>query len=102
MLFTPIAIIVALATSAVSSVPRTDVNHGRDNYNDMDNSFNIFEDSSLRFEGAICKHQITTRQFPTLQVPYGFEGGCVRCKFSFTVHPILHLSFSRLPFEYLD
>lgn len=75
MHFTPIAVVLALAASGTSSVvlPRDA------NYNDMDGSFNIFGDSSQRFEGAICKDQITTRQFPTLQIPYGFRGGCVRC-----------------------
>jgi hypothetical protein len=38
----------------------------KNNYNDLDDSFNIFKDSSQRWEGAICKSQITTKQFPTL------------------------------------
>jgi hypothetical protein len=50
-----------------------------DNYNDMDDKFNIFKDSNSRWEGAICKSQITTKQFPTLVTPPNFRGGCVRC-----------------------
>lgn len=75
MHFTPIAVVLALAASGLSNVL---VPRDNDGYNDMDDSFNIFEDSSQRFEGAICKDQITTRQFPTLQIPHGFRGGCVR------------------------
>ena len=51
----------------------------KDNYNDLDDSFNIFQDSSQRWEGAICKSEITTKQFPTLVTPPNFRGGCVRC-----------------------
>jgi len=47
-------------------------------YNDMDDSFNIFKDADSRFEGAICKNEITTKQFPTLVIPHNFRGGCVR------------------------
>lgn len=51
-----------------------------DYYNDMDDNFNIFRDSNFRWEGAICKNEITTKQFPTLTTPPNFRGGCVRCK----------------------
>jgi len=56
------------------------------NYNDIDAEFNIFKDSNSRWEGAICKSEITTKQFPTLVTPPNFRGGCVRCSspFSFT------------------
>jgi hypothetical protein len=50
----------------------------KDNYNDMDDRFNIFKDSNSRWEGAICKSEITTKQFPTLVTPHNFRGGCVR------------------------
>jgi len=50
----------------------------KESYNDMDDSFNIFKDSSQRWEGAICKSEITTKQFPTLVTPPNFRGGCVR------------------------
>ena len=78
MHFTSVATLALAATCLGSAIV------GRDNsyYNDMDDSFNIFRNSAERFEGAICKDQITTRQFPTLQIPYGFRGGCVRCMFS--------------------
>ncbi|RFU25081.1 hypothetical protein B7463_g11262, partial [Scytalidium lignicola] len=49
-----------------------------DNYNDMDESFNIFKDANSRFEGAICKSEITTKKFPSLVIPPHFRGGCVR------------------------
>ena len=49
------------------------------NYNDMDGSFNIFKDANKRWQGAICKDQITTGRFPDLMTPPGFRGGCVRC-----------------------
>ncbi|KAH9208236.1 hypothetical protein DL95DRAFT_480681 [Leptodontidium sp. 2 PMI_412] len=49
-----------------------------DYYNDMDDNFNIFKDSNFRWEGAICKNEITTKQFPTLTTPPNFRGGCVR------------------------
>jgi hypothetical protein len=83
MRFPPVITLLALAATGLGGVivSRDDHGHGN-NYNDMDDSFNIFKDSAQRFEGAICKDQITTRQFPTLQVPYGFHGGCVRCTFS--------------------
>jgi len=48
------------------------------NYNDMDDDFNIFKDSNSRWEGAICKSQITSKQFPSLVTPPNFRGGCVR------------------------
>jgi hypothetical protein len=61
----------------------------RGNYNDMDDNFNIFKDANSRFEGAICKSQITTKQFPSLVIPPNFRGGCVRC-----------LSIPSLPFPF--
>jgi hypothetical protein len=48
-----------------------------DNYNDIDAEFNIFKDPNSRWEGAICKSEITTKQFPTLVTPPNFRGGCV-------------------------
>jgi len=53
--------------------------NGGNTYNDLDDSFNIFKDSNSRFEGAICKSEITTKQFPNLVIPPNFRGGCVRC-----------------------
>jgi hypothetical protein len=83
MRFTLAVTLLALVATSLGSaiVARDDRGHGN-KYNDMDDSFDIFKDSAQRFEGAICKDQITTRQFPTLQVPKGFHGGCVRCTFS--------------------
>jgi hypothetical protein len=49
----------------------------------MDDSFNIFKDSNSRWEGAICKSQITSKQFPSLVTPPNFRGGCVRCSSPF-------------------
>jgi len=44
---------------------------------DMDDSYNIFKDSAKRFEGAICKNEITVSRFPALSVP-DKKSGCVR------------------------
>jgi len=44
---------------------------------DLDQKYNIFEDSSRRYDGAICKNDITVRRFPHLNVPNG-KSGCVR------------------------
>lgn len=44
---------------------------------DMDDSYNIFKNSNERYEGAICKDQITTSKFPDLMVP-NKQSGCVR------------------------
>jgi hypothetical protein len=54
-------------------------------YNDMDDQFNIFKDANSRFEGAICKSEITTKYFPTLVIPHNFRGGCVRCSSPFSL-----------------
>ena len=48
---------------------------------DHDDEKNLFKDANLRFQGAICKSEITVKEFPNLVVPSGFPGGCVRCKF---------------------
>jgi len=44
---------------------------------DMDDSFDIFQNSAERYEGAICKDQITTSRFHNLKVP-DHQSGCVR------------------------
>ena len=67
-----------------------------DGYNDLDPSFNIFKDSKSRFEGAICKSEITTKQFPNLVIPPNFRGGCVRCKSSHILLLSHHSSFPDL------
>ncbi|PMD50001.1 uncharacterized protein K444DRAFT_670503 [Hyaloscypha bicolor E] len=69
---TPLLLLSGALTAAV--VER----NGDHDYNDMDDSFNIFKDSNSRWEGAICKSEITTKQFPTLTTPPNFRGGCVR------------------------
>jgi len=73
MHFITIAPVLILLSSALAG-PVVE----RNNYNDMDDSFNIFKDANSRFEGAICKSQITTKQFPSLVIPPNFRGGCVR------------------------
>jgi len=45
--------------------------------NDLDDSYNIFKDSTKRYEGAICKNDITVERFQNLSVPSG-KSGCVR------------------------
>lgn len=81
MHFVSIAILLACSISnALASV--VDIRDGDHDNHDMDDSFNIFKDSNQRFEGAICKNQITTKKFPTLVVPPNFRGGCVRCSYS--------------------
>jgi len=52
--------------------------NGNHDYNDFDDQYNIFKDANSRFEGAICKKQITTKYFPKLVIPHNFRGGCVR------------------------
>jgi len=47
------------------------------NDHDMDDNFNIFKNSAERYEGAICKNEITTHRFPNLLVP-DHKSGCVR------------------------
>lgn len=74
-LTTAITNLLVLASASLA-VPVTE----RDNhYNDLDPSFNIFGDANSRYEGAICKNEITTREFPELVVPHNYRGGCVRC-----------------------
>jgi len=68
---TPLLLLSRALASAI-------IERNGNDYNDLDDKFNIFKNANSRFQGAICKNEITTNKFPTLVVPPNFRGGCVR------------------------